>query len=123
MENIKICPICFKAVPSNRRASYPSAVVCGRPKCSKEYQRREFNRHRTNYRRRKASDPAYRLREIQKRRGRYIVERLRLGKTPAARAPVAPERGAIDTFLAGIRRNVTGGLRRLGMRFRGVLRR
>ena len=97
------CRICDRPIPAKRAASYPSAVVCGKRKCGLEYRRTQFNKHRKNYRRRKASDPAFRLREIQRRRERYVLERLRLGKTPAERAPVAPEAGALDTFLAGIR--------------------
>ena len=99
MTNTKTCPICAKAVDASRLAKYPNAVVCGRRTCSKEYKRTAFNKIRRRYRnRRLASDPAFVLREKQKARERYVVARLRLGKTPAERAPIATERGATDTL-------------------------
>ena len=104
MTNTKTCPVCDLAVDASRLARYPSARTCGVPACAKEHRRTQFNTIRKRYRdRRMANDPAFRLREKQKARERYVVGRLRLGKTPAERAPVAPEAGALDTFLAGIR--------------------
>ena len=73
--------------------------MCGRRACSKEYKRAAFNTIRRRYRnRRLASDPAFGLLEKEKARERYVQGRLRLGKTPAERAPIATERGATDTL-------------------------
>ena len=117
MTNTKICQVCDLAVDASRLARYPSARTCGNRKCGLEYRRRQFNKHRKTYRdRRNASDPAFRLREIQRRHERYVLRRLRLGKTPAEREPVAATRGPVDTFLAAIRRIALGALRRAGMR-------
>ena len=111
MTNTKICPICGKTVDASRLARYPSAVVCGRRTCSLKYRRAAFNRVRKRYRdRRLASDPAFRLREKQTARERYVKSRLRLGKTPALREPVAHDLTAIGTFLAAIRRRASEAL-------------
>ena len=104
MTEERTCTICGKAVAPERIAQYPSAVVCGKRKCRAEHTRVRLNRNRKNYRhRRLASDPAFVLLEKQKARERYVVARLRLGKTPALREPIPTERGPLDTFLAGIR--------------------
>ena len=114
----KICPICAKAVDASRLARYPSAVVCGRRTCSLKYRRTAFNRIRKRYRdRRMASDPVFRLRERQRARERYVLHRLRLGKTPAVREPIANERGALYTFVAVIRRTALGALTRAARAF------
>ena len=102
MTNTNTCPICGKTVAPERIAQYPRAVSCG-SECGESHRRTQLNKHRKNYRhRRLASDPAFVLLEKQKARERYVVARLRLGKTPAERAPVAPGRGRLDTFLAAI---------------------
>ena len=117
MTNTKTCTVCGKPVDASRLASYPSARTCGVPACAKEHGRVQFNKHRKNYlHRRAAADPQ---REIERRRERYVLERLRLGKTPAVRALIAHKRGAVVAFLWAIRRSALGGLRRLGMRFQG----
>ena len=98
MTNTNTCPICGKTVAPERIAQYPRAVSCG-SECGESHRRTQLNKHRKNYRhRRLASDPAFVLREKQKARERYVVARLRLGKTPAERAPIATERGATDTL-------------------------
>ena len=110
MTNTKTCPICHKAVDASRLARYPSARTCGKGKCSKEYGRSQFNRHRRNYRRRKASDPAFRQREKQRARQRYVKSRLRLGKTLSLSEPVAHDLTAIGTFIAAIRQSALEAL-------------
>ena len=93
MENNKTCPICGKALDASRLAQYPSAVACG-PECGVEHRRVQINRMRKSYlTRRRASDPAFVLLEKQKARRRYVSGRLRLGKTPAERAPMASTYG------------------------------
>ena len=52
----------------------------------------------------------FRLRALEKCRERYVQRRLAAGKTVGPRAPWAAKRGAIDTFLAAIRRNASGRL-------------
>ena len=90
MTTTKTCPICGKAVDPSRLAKHPSAVVCGGRECSMTYKRAAVNKIRKRYRhRRLASEPGYRQREKQKARERYVLARLRLGKTPAEREPVA----------------------------------
>ena len=116
MTTTKTCPVCGEHLAPERVARYPASRTCGVPACAKEHGRLQGNKHRNNYRRRKASDPAVRVLEIQRRRARYVRERLRLGKTPAVREPVAPERGASDTFLSVIRRNALTALRWAGLR-------
>ena len=116
MTNTKTCPICGKAVDASRIAQYPNAATCGR-KCGVEYRRTQLNKHRKNYRhRRLASDPAFVLREKQAARERYVLHRLRLGKTPAERAPIVIERG----FLAAFRRSASGALVRAVRAFRSM---
>ena len=97
MTNTKMCPVCGKPVAPERLARYPSAVVCGRRRCTKKHRRTAANRVRSRYRdRRLARDPAFRLRQRKLARVRYVRGRLRLGKTPAVREPIEAER---DTFL------------------------
>ena len=121
METIKTCTVCGKPVDASRLASYPSARTCGVPACAKEHGRVQVNRHRKNYlHRRAAADPQ---REIERRRERYVLERLRLGKTPAVRAPVAHERGPIGTFFSGMVSNVVTALFAPVTLVRGLLRR
>ena len=85
-----------------------------------EHKRVQFNMIRRRYRdRRLASDPVFRLRERQRARERYVKSRLRIGKTPAVRAPIAPARGLVEAFMAAFRQNALTALRRLEMRFRG----
>ena len=104
------CPVCGETVEPERLKRYPSAVVCGQRKCSLTYRKTASNKIRGRYRdRRLASDPAFRLRERQLARVRYVKSRLRLGKTPAAREPLEAER---DTFLATLRRGASGALAR-----------
>ena len=94
------CPVCGETVAPERLARYPSAVVCGRRTCSKQYRRTASNRLRGRYRaRRLARDPAFRLRERQLARVRYVKSRLRLGKTPAAREPLEAENSYLATLL------------------------
>ena len=113
MTNTKTCPICGKAVDPSRLAQHPNAVVCGRIACSKTYKREAFNKIRRRYRtRRLARDPAYRQREKLLARERYVLARLRLGKTPAEREPVASPRRAGDAFLSTISQGALAGLRR-----------
>ena len=54
-------------------------------------------------------------RQLEKCRRYYVKRQLAAGKTPAYRAPVVAERGAVDTLLAGILRSASGALRRLGI--------
>ena len=49
-------------------------------------------------------------RQLEKCRYYYVKRQLAAGKTPAHRELVAPERGATDTLLAGIRRSASGAL-------------
>ena len=127
MTKERTCPICAKTVDASRLAKYPNAVVCGRSRCSKAYKRAAFNTIRRRYRnRRLASDPAFVLLEKRKARRRYVAGRLRLGKIvgpPTPRAGRAHVRGPIDTFLAGIRRDVLTALLAPLKWFQRVLRR
>ena len=108
MTNTKTCPICAKAVDASRLAKYPNAVVCGRRTCTLKYRRAAFNKIRRRYRdKRLASDPVFRLLEKQRARERYVKSRLRIGKTPALRGPVATEQRATDT----LRGRAVGALR------------
>ena len=122
MTKERTCKICGEAVDDARIAQYPRAVSCS-SECGSEYRRTQLNKRRKNYRhRRLASDPAFGLLEKRKARRRYVAGRLRLGKIvgpPTPRAGRAHVRGAIDTFLAAIRRSALGALRRAGMMFQG----
>ena len=62
------------------------------------------NKHKAKYlARRNASDPTFRERELQRRRDRYDLDRVRAGKPPTVREAVEPDRGAIGTFLSVLR--------------------
>ena len=112
MTNTKTCPICTKAVDAARLAKHPSARTCGGRACAKEHRRRMVNKHKAKYlARRNASDPTFRERELQRRRDRYDLDRVRAGKPPTVREAVAPDLTASGTFLSAIRQSVTGALR------------
>ena len=97
MTHERRCKICDRLIPEKRTSNYPCAVSCGKRECAVEYKRAQSNTIRKRYRdRRLASDPAFRLRERQRARERYVKSRLRLGKTPAVREPIEAE----NTFLA-----------------------
>ena len=113
----KTCPICAKTVDASRLAKYPSAVVCGRRKCTLKYRRAAFNKIRRRYRNKRiATDPEFCQRENQRARGRYALRRLAAGK-PVVRKPIATEPAAIGTFLAAIRRRASGALVRAARAF------
>ena len=113
MTNTKTCPVCAKAVDAARLAKHPSARTCGGRACAKEHRRRMVNKHKAKYlARRNASDPTFRERELQRRRDRYDLDRVRAGKPPTVREAVAHDRGAFGTFLWAIRRSASGALTR-----------
>ena len=112
MMHTSTCPVCAKAVDAARLAKHPSARTCGGRACAKEHRRRMVNKHKAKYlARRNASDPTFRERELQRRRDRYDLDRVRAGKPPTVREAVEPERGAIGTFLAAIRGRAVWALR------------
>ena len=111
MTNTKICPVCGAALAASRIAQWPSSVVCGRSRCSKTYKRSAYNTIRRRYRHKRiAADPEFRRLEIERRRAKYVLERLRLGKTPALREPIPAERSAFGTFISTIRRSASEAL-------------
>ena len=111
MTEQRTCTICGKSVDASRLYRYPAARTCGVPACGAEHKRLAVNLRRKNYHDlRTDSDPAYRQRQIERRANRYDLDRVRAGKTPAVREPVAHDPTAIDSFLAGFRRDVATAL-------------
>ena len=88
----KRCRICYRLLERKRLASYPHSATCGVASCAKENKKRVHN------------DCALRLKRARAAK-----------KEPAQRAPIATERGVIDTVLSAIRRTALGALRRAGM--------
>ena len=115
------CTICGAGISAKRIARYPIAVLCGADSCTVSNQKRKAKVKQARWREKRiARDPEFRLRALQGCRDRYVARRLAAGKKVGPRAPWAgrsPERGAIDTFLAAIRRHALGALRRAGMMF------
>ena len=73
------CPICGKALSPERRLRYPVAILCGADSCTVDHAR---NRSKVNQ---------------QRLRDDYFTWRRATGKTQAKGAPVATQRGPIDS--------------------------
>ena len=112
------CRICDRPIPAKRAATHPRAVLCGATKCVLTDHKRQRNIKATRQRNRRiADDPSYRARQLEKCRYYYVKRRLAAGKIPAERAPIALERGPVDTFLAAVRRRASGALTRAARAF------
>ena len=86
------CPICGKAVSPERLLRYPVAILCGANSCTVNHARQKSKANQ------------------ERMRNDYFAWRRATGKLPAHRAPVAPERGLVDTFLSVVRRIASGRL-------------
>ena len=117
------CKSCGRLIPTKRAATYPQAILCGADKCTVLQHKRQNQRKQARWREKRiARDPGFRLRALQGCRDRYVARRLAAGKTvgpPAPWAGRANERGAIDAFLAAIRRSASGALVRAARALRG----
>ena len=111
------CKVCDKAIPSARLARHPNAVVCA-GMCGDEHRRIAVKTRRTRYLRRKASDPAFLLKEKQRHRRRYVKYRTALGKPPAE-TPITHSRGAIDRTVSKLHEIASAALSGAARAFRG----
>ena len=89
----KRCSVCSRLIAKQRLVTYHRATTCGKRECFLENRRRVHNDLALHSKRR------------------------RLGKTPAVREPVAPERGLVDAFLWAVRKTASGALTRAARAF------
>lgn len=97
MTKERTCPICAKAIPAKRAATYPQAILCGEDSCAVKHSKlRNLAKQKRWRDKRIAADPEFRFRALRQCRKRYIARRLAAGKIvgpPAPWASVRPPSG------------------------------